>query len=167
MGAGAQERSLEDIKRNYAPGGHQDAPFDHVRADEVDGVLKSLTSLDKEEWGTKWCKVGLAHEAKATPWPSKAHRQGTGQAYDPAFGYCLIGRYPVPSSPAKKEAYGHAAMFQKAAGIRRAARGLEVPFEGKKSSPICRCPRASPGRRSSCTGAAWTSGKKTSSATRR
>lgn len=145
VGAGAQERSLEDVKREITRrAATRTPPFDHVRADEVDGVLKSLTSLDKEEWGKKWCQVGLAHEAKADARAKQgAPAKELAEEYDLAFGYCLIGRYPVPSSPAKKEAYGHALrMFQKAAKYFEVPlEVLEVPFEGKKIVAYLQVPK--------------------------
>lgn len=131
----AQERSLEDVKREITRrAATRTPPFDHVRADEVAQVLKSLTSLDKEEWGAKWCTVGLAHEAKGDAMAKQgAAAKALAEEYDLAFGYCLIGRYPVPSSPAKKAAYGHALrMFRKAARYFEVPlEVLEVPFEGK------------------------------------
>lgn len=143
--AAAQERTLEDVKREVTRrAATRTPPFDHVRADEVAEVLQSLTSLDKEEWGTKWCKVGLAHEAKADAMANQgAAAKALAEEYDLAFGYCLIGRYPVPSSPAKKESYDHALrMFRKAAKYFEVPlEVVEIPFEGKKIVAYLQVPK--------------------------
>jgi alpha/beta superfamily hydrolase len=134
--ASGQERSLEDVKKEITRRATtRTPPFDHVRADEVATVLASLTSLDKEEWGTKWCNVGLAHEAKADAMAKQGvSKTALAEEYDLAFGYCLIGRYPVPSSPAKAAAYRHALrMFRKAGALfERPIELVEIPFEGKQ-----------------------------------
>jgi len=51
----AQERTLDDVKRDIQRRvAQKQPPFDDVRADEVERVLSSLTSLDKDEWGKRW-----------------------------------------------------------------------------------------------------------------
>ena len=57
--------------------------------------------------------------------------------------YCHIGRYPVPSSPAKLEAYGHTRRtFLKAAKyFDTPLQLLEIPFEGKKIVAYLQVPR--------------------------
>ena len=91
-----QERSLEDVKREITRrAATRTPPFDHVRADEVDEVLKSLTSLDKEEWGTKWCKVGLAHEAHGDAMAKQgAPAKAAGGGLRP--GLRLLPDWPLP-----------------------------------------------------------------------
>ena len=131
----AQERTLDEVKREITRrAATRTPPFDHVRADEVEEVVRSLTSLDKDEWGSKWCQVGLAHEARGDALAkSNAPPGQIRDAYDLAFGYCLIGRYPVPSSPEKRAAYGHARRtFRKAARyFETPLHVVEIPFEGK------------------------------------
>ena len=132
----AQERTLDDVKRDVTRRvAQRQPPFDDVRAEEVERVLASLTSLDKDEWGTRWCAVGLAHEKRGDELLAKGARaKDIGEAYYLAYSYCHIGRYPVPSSPGKLEAYGHTRRtFLKAAKyFDTPLRLLEIPFEGKK-----------------------------------
>ena len=127
----AQERTLDEVKREITRrAATRTPPFDHVRADEVEEVLRSLTSLDKDEWGSKWCQVGLAHEARGDALAkNNAPPAEIRDAYDLAFGYCLIGRYPVPSSAAKRAAYGHALRT-----FRKAARYFETPAPRRRNS---------------------------------
>ena len=131
----AQERTLDDVKRDIRRRvAQQQPPFDDVRADEVERVLGTLTSLDKDEWGTRWCEVGLAHERRGDELAAKrAPVKEIGAAYYLAYSYCHIGRYPVPSSPAKQEAYTHTRRtFLKAAKyFDTPLQVLEIPFEGR------------------------------------
>ena len=136
VGVSAQERTLEDVKREITRrAATRTPPFDHVRADEVATVVASLTSLDKDEWGAKWCKVGLDHEARGDARAKAgAPAKELAEIYDLAFGYCMVGRYPVPSSTAKAEAYRNARrLFQKAGKyFETPVEVVEIPFEGKK-----------------------------------
>jgi esterase FrsA len=132
----AQERTLDDVKRDIQRRVTQkQPPFDDVRAEEVKEVLASLTSLDKDEWGKRWCDVGLAYERRGDDLLAKnAPAKEIGEAYYLAYSYCHIGRYPVPSSPAKQAAYAATQRtFRKAAKYFDVPlRVIDIPFEGRK-----------------------------------
>ena len=144
VGALAQERTLDDVKRDIQRRVTQkQPPFDDVRAEEVGRVLASLTSLEKDEWGKRWCDVGLAHEQRGDDLlAKKAPRKEIGEAYYLAYSYCHIGRYPVPSSPAKQAAYESTRRtFRKAANYFDVPlQVLEIPFEGKKLTAYLQVP---------------------------
>jgi esterase FrsA len=141
----AQERSLDEVKRDIRRRVEQrQPPFDDVRADEVERVLSSLTSLDKDEWGTRWCNVGLDHERRGDALLARgAPAKEIGEAYYLAYSYCHIGRYPVPSSPAKQDAYtATRRTFLKAATyFDTPLQLLEIPFEGKALKAYLQVPR--------------------------
>ena len=82
-GALAQERTLDDVKRDIQRRvAQKQPPFDDVRAEEVERVLASLTSLDTDEWGKRWCDVGLAHDRRGDDLLAKnAPRKEIGEAY--------------------------------------------------------------------------------------
>jgi esterase FrsA len=132
----AQERTLDDVKRDIQRRVTQkQPPFDDVRAEEVKEVLASLTSLDKDEWGKRWCDAGLALERRGDDLLAKnAPAKEIGEAYYLAYSYCHIGRYPVPSSPAKQAAYvATQRTFRKAAKYFDVPlRVIDIPFEGRK-----------------------------------
>ena len=140
----AQERTLDDVKRDIQRRVTQkQPPFDDVRAEEVKEVLASLTSLDKDEWGKRWCDVGLAYERRGDDLLAKnAPAKEIGEAYYLAYSYCHIGRYPVPSSPAKQAAYESTRRtFRKAANYFDVPlQVLEIPFEGKKLTAYLQVP---------------------------
>jgi esterase FrsA len=144
VGALAQERTLDDVKRDIQRRVTQkQPPFDDVQAEEVGRVLASLTSLEKDEWGKRWCDVGLAHEQRGDDLlAKKAPRKEIGEAYYLAYSYCHIGRYPVPSSPAKQAAYESTRRtFRKAANYFDVPlQVLEIPFEGKKLTAYLQVP---------------------------
>jgi esterase FrsA len=140
----AQDRSLEEIKTEVMRRAGRINPFEGVRRDDAEQIVKSLTSLDRDQWARAWCRVGLAYEAKG----DELARQGAGgkelaEQYTLAFNYCMVGRYPVASTPGKKEAYEHSVrMFRKAAKYYDPPLQIvEIPFEGKKLVGYLQIPR--------------------------
>src|SRR4051812_27970396 len=103
-----QERSLDDVKKEVMRRAGRSNPFDGVRREDAEQVLKSITSLDRDEWAKAWCQIGLAYEAKGD---ERAKEGGSpkelGELYNLAFNNCMVGRYPVASTAGKKEAYRH------------------------------------------------------------
>ena len=77
-------------------------PFEDIRRDDAERVMKALQSLDKDHWAEEWSKIGLGYEEKADA------RAGAGapggelaELYMHAFDACRVGRYPTPNSPGK------------------------------------------------------------------
>jgi len=100
-------------------------PFGHVRREDVEGILKSLVSLDRDHWAEQWSKVGLTYEAKGDELAAKGgDARRIGEAYYSAYDYCRIGRYPCASTPGKKQAYQHSLRM-----FRKAAKFFGVPLE--------------------------------------
>jgi esterase FrsA len=143
-----QERSLDDVKRDIRRRVVQrQPPFDDVRADEVERVLASLATLEKDEWGRRWCDAGRAHEKRGDELAAKgAPVKEIAEAYYLAYSYCHVGRYPVPSSPEKQEAYAATRRtFLKAAKyFETPLQVLEIPFEGRKITAYLQVPRGVP-----------------------
>src|SRR5499427_430417 len=142
--AGAQTRSLDEIKTEVMRRAGHINPFEGVRREDAEKVLASLTSLDQDEWARAWCKVGLDYEAEG----DALARQGAGdkvlaEHYLLAFSNCMIARYPVPGTPAKLEAYRHSVrIFRKAAKhFDPPLEIVEIPFEGKTLTGYLQIPR--------------------------
>lgn len=143
-GAGAQERSLDEVKAEVMRRAARINPFEGIRRDEAEEIVKSLRSLDRDHWAQAWCKVGLAHEARGDERAKQGARGAElAEIYTMAFEYCRIGRYPVASTPGKKEAYRHSVrMFRKAAEhFDPPLQILEIPFEGKTLVGYLQVPR--------------------------
>ena len=63
--AGAQERSLDEIKKEVTGRAGQSNPFEGIRREDAEQIVAALTSLDRDHWAAAWCKVGLGYEEKA------------------------------------------------------------------------------------------------------
>jgi esterase FrsA len=133
--AGSRERSLDEVKAEFMRRAGRLNPFEDIRREDAERVMKALTSLDKDHWAEEWSKIGLGYEEKADA-RAKAGAPGTelAELYMRAFDACRVGRYPTPNSPKKIEAYKHSLrMFRKAAKyFDPPLEVIEVPFDGKK-----------------------------------
>ena len=137
--------TLEDVKREVARRTEKHLqPFGHVLREDVDGILKSLSSLDRDQWAGAWCKVGLAYEAQG----DELSRRGTsgkeiGAMLYRAYDYCRIGRYPCASTAGTKEAYRHSLrIFHKAAQyFDRPLTVVELGFGERKLIGYLQIPR--------------------------
>jgi pimeloyl-ACP methyl ester carboxylesterase len=142
--ANAQERTLDEVKKEVMRRASRINPFEGIRREDAEEIVKSLASLDRDHWAQQWCKVGLGYEAKGDELAKQgADGRQIGEMYDFAFNYCRIGRYPVASTPGKQEAYRHSLrMFRKAAKyFDPPLQIVEVPFEGKQLTGYLQIPK--------------------------
>jgi pimeloyl-ACP methyl ester carboxylesterase len=118
-------RTLDEIRQEVLRRVGHIGPFVGVQREDVEGIVKSLTSLDPDHWAEQWMKVGLAHEAKGDQLAEGgAERVKLRDAYVLAFNYCRVGKYPCASTPGKREAYRHAVRL-----FRKAAKYFDLPLE--------------------------------------
>lgn len=123
--AAVREPTLDEVKQEILRRAGHIGPFVGVQREEVEGIVKSLASLDKDHWAEQWMKVGLAHEAKGDELAKKgADGKQLRDAFFLAFNYCRVGRYPCATTPGKKESYRHAVRL-----FRKAAKYFELPLE--------------------------------------
>ena len=122
----AREKTLSEIQQEVLRRAEKRlSPFNHVRLEDAQAVVKSLTSLDKDHWAAEWSKVGLPYEAKGDELASRgAPRQEIARAYRNGFELCRMGRYPCASTPGKKQAYQHSLRI-----YRKGAKHFETPIE--------------------------------------
>ena len=140
----AQERTLDEVKKEVMRRAARINPFEGIRRADAEAIVNSLTSLDRDHWAQQWCKVGLDYEAKADELVKQnGDARQIGELYYMAFNYCRIGRYPVASTPGKKEAYRHSLRaFRKAAKyFDPPLQIVEVPFEGNKLTGYLQIPK--------------------------
>ena len=128
------EKTLQEIKADIAQRAGRINPFERVKKEDVLQVLNNFTSLDSELWGREWGKFGGKYEALAQEQEKQGKKKEAGETYYLAYEYYRIGRYPVPSSPEKKQCYAGALRTFIKAGATMEPRleRIEVPFEGKK-----------------------------------
>jgi pimeloyl-ACP methyl ester carboxylesterase len=127
------EKTLEEIKADILNRAGRINPFERVKKEDVEQVVKNLTSLDADLWGRQWGQVGMKYEVLAAE-QEKQGKNAAGENYYVAYEYYRIGRYPVPSSPEKMSCYrGALRAFLKAAPyMNPPLERIEIPFEGKK-----------------------------------
>jgi pimeloyl-ACP methyl ester carboxylesterase len=128
------EKSLEEIKSDILHRAGRLNPFERVKRQDVEHVVRNLTNLDPEQWGREWGKLGLKYEALAQEQERAGNTKTAGETYYLAYEYYRIGRYPVPSSTEKMKCYqGALRTFVKAAPtMDPPLERIEIPFEGKK-----------------------------------
>jgi dienelactone hydrolase len=129
--AGVRERSLSEVKAEFLRRAGRLNPFEDIRREDAERVMKALRSLDKDHWAEEWSKVGLAYEKQGDASDNRTERAAL---YMLAFDACRVGRYPTPSSLGKRAAYHHSLrMFCKAAkNFNPPLEIVELPFEGRK-----------------------------------
>ena len=128
------EKSLDEIKADILHRAGRINPFERVRREDVEQLVKQLGSLDADVWGKEWGKLGAQYEAQASEQEARGERKAAGENYYLAYEYYRIGRYPVPSSPEKMNCYtGALRTFLKAAPtMDPPLERIEIPFEGKQ-----------------------------------
>lgn len=119
------EPTLEEIKKEVLRRSEKRLqPFNHVLQPDVEKIVASLASLDKDHWAEQWCRVGLEYEKRGDELAQGGDAKNAGAAYYLAYDYCRVGRYPCASTAGKKQAYRHSLR-----AFRKAARYFEVPLE--------------------------------------
>ncbi len=140
----AQERTLEEIKQEVLRRAPRINPFEGIKREDAEAIVKSLTSTDRDHWPALWCNYGLKYAAEGDALAKQnGHAKKLGELYEMAFNYCRIGRYPVASTPGKKEAYRNSVrMYLKFAKYADPPiQIVEVPFEGGKLTGYLQIPR--------------------------
>ncbi len=136
-------RTLEEIKGDILHRAERINPFERVKKEDVEQVVKNLSSLDPDLWGREWGKIGEKYEAVGEEQEKLGKRKEAGKAFYLAYEYFRLGRYPVPSSPAKITCYqGALRTFLRAAPtLEPPLERIEIPFEGKKVVGYLQVPR--------------------------
>ncbi|HXF74871.1 MAG TPA: alpha/beta fold hydrolase [Methylomirabilota bacterium] len=137
------EKALDEIKADILRRAGRINPFERVKREDVERVVKHITSLDPDLWGSEWGKVGLKYETLAAELERTGKTEEAGRTYYLAYEYYRIGRYPVPSSAEKMHCYrGALRTFLKAAPyLDPPLERIEIPFEGKRIVGYLQVPR--------------------------
>ena len=137
------DKTLDEIKADIVQRAGRINPFERVKKNDVEQVVRNLGSLDPDLWGCEWGKFGAEYEALADEQEKQGKKKEAGDTYYLAYEYYRIGRYPVPSSPEKMTCYkGALRAFLKAAPMMEPPlERVEIPFEGKKIVGYLQVPR--------------------------
>jgi esterase FrsA len=139
----AQERTLEEVKREILRRAGKVNPFERTKKEDVEEVLGRLHSMEPDPWGIEWAKIGARYEARAAEQEKKGQSKEAGDSYYLAYEYYRIGRYPVPSSAEKMNCYRGALRNFLQAGkyLDPPVERVEIPFEGNKVAGYLQIPR--------------------------
>jgi len=139
------EKTLDEIKTDILHRAGRINPFERVKREDVEQVVRRLSSLEPDVWGEEWGKIGSKYESLAEEQQRQGRSKEAGATYYLAYEYFRIGRYPVPSSPEKMNCYqGALRTFLKAAPtMEPPLERVEIPFEGKKVVGYLQIPKES------------------------
>ena len=139
------EKTLDEIKTDILHRAGRINPFERVKREDVEQVVRRLSSLEFDVWGEEWGKIGSKYESLAEEQQRQGRSKEAGATYYLAYEYFRIGRYPVPSSPEKMNCYqGALRTFLKAAPtMEPPLERVEMPFEGKKVVGYLQIPKES------------------------
>ena len=118
-------RPMEEVKKELLARAKENRnPFLYALYDETAPVIRSLKSVDREDWAGAFSALAVPHEERA----AKAEAQGDTAAarkhFLIAYDYYHVARYPAPNSPAKLKAYR-----KSQENFWKAARYFEPPVE--------------------------------------
>jgi hypothetical protein len=75
------EKTLEAIKADILHRAGRVNPFERVKKEDVEQVVKNISSLDRGLWGREWGKVGLKYEALAEEQDKQGKKKEAGETY--------------------------------------------------------------------------------------
>ena len=142
-GIGAQERTIEELKAETLERAKKNQyPITEVKVADVEAALARITSKDPEQWGREWSRVAEPYERQGNELAQAGKRDQALAAYYHASRYYYLGRWPVPDSPAKKDAYrGQIRAYLAAARLfDPPLERVVIPFEGRQIVGYLRVP---------------------------
>jgi pimeloyl-ACP methyl ester carboxylesterase len=108
-------------------------PFLYALYDETAPVIRSLKSVDREEWARAFSALAAPHEERAANAEAQGNAVAAKRHYLIAYDYYHVARYPAPNSPAKLQAYRKSQEnYWKAAHyFDPPVERVEMPFRGR------------------------------------
>ena len=80
-------------------------PFTYALYEDIERVMTSLTSYDRDTWAAAFSAVAKPYEVKASQAEKAGDAQRAKENYLRAYQYYRLARYPTINSNGKKEAY--------------------------------------------------------------
>ena len=114
-----------------------------MKFEDVKLVVSRLTSLDRDLWAGEWSRIAKLYEKKGDELAKEGRNKEALGAYEQAYAYYFAGRYPLPNSPGKKEAYRQSVLAFMAAArfFDPPLERVVIPFEGKEIVGYLRLPK--------------------------
>jgi esterase FrsA len=109
-------------------------PFAYASYEDMERVMTSLTSYDRDKWAAAFSEIAKPYEEKATQAEKQGDAQSAKDNYLKAYQYYRLARYPTINSPGKKEAYrkSQEMMLKAAKYFEVPLERVEIPFKGKE-----------------------------------
>jgi len=108
-------------------------PFTYAKYEDVERVMTTLTSYDREKWAAAFSAVAKPYEKKAAEAEKAGDAKSAKENYLLAYQYYRMARYPTINSPGKRAAWRKSQEMLLTASnyfdiqIQR----VEIPFKGK------------------------------------
>jgi esterase FrsA len=99
-------------------------PFTYARYEDVERVMTSLTSYDRDKWASSWSLTAKPYEEKAIQAEIAGNAQIAKENYLLAYQYYRLARFPTINSEGKKQAYRKSQEM-----LLKASRYFDVPIE--------------------------------------
>jgi hypothetical protein len=121
-------------------------PFTYAVYEDVERVMTTLTSYDKDKWAAAWSSIAKPYEEKAAQAEKAGDAQNAEENYLRAYQYYRLARYPTINSDGKKQAYrkSQEMLFKASQFFDFPLERVEIPFTGKTAtrlSLICDYPK--------------------------
>ena len=118
------QKTLEEIKADIAYRAGRINPFEQVKKEDVDQVLKNLTSLDANLWGREWGKFGAKYEALGDLQEKQGEQKQAGETFLSRLR--VLSRRPISGA----EQPGENGLLQGRAADLSQSRALHGPAAG-------------------------------------
>jgi len=132
--AGLYIRPIKELWLMWAPRVRAKGyPFNYASYEDMETVMKSLTSYDRDKWAAAFSAVAKPYEEKAAQAEKSGDVKNALENYLKAYQYYHIARFPTINSEGKRAAYRKSQeMFLKAAKyFDPPLQRIEIPFKGK------------------------------------
>lgn len=108
-------------------------PFTYANYEDVERVMTTLTSYDRDKWAAAWSSIAKPYEEKAAQAEKTGNTQSAKENYLIAYQYYRMARFPTINSEGKKQAYRKSQeMLLKAAQYSEfPIERVEIPFTPK------------------------------------
>jgi len=108
-------------------------PLTYALYEDVERVMTSLTSYDRDKWAAAWSSIAKPYEEKAAQAEKAGNAQNAKENYLRAYQYYRLARYPTINSDGKKQAYrkSQQMLFKASQFFDSPLERVEIPFRGK------------------------------------
>jgi predicted esterase len=108
-------------------------PFTYASYEEVERVMTTIRSYERDSWAAAWSAVAKPYEDKAAEAERGGNAQGAKENYLRAYQYYTLARYPTINSEGKKGAYRKAQenLLKASQYFDIPLVRVEIPFSGK------------------------------------